>query len=296
MTFKYTKIYICLFFIMSLALTGCTSQQYNETYKNEVTINRIVSTAPSLTEILVDIGAADKLVLIDEWSVGIEGVEPTLPYMNFFDGADLETIIMMEPDLFIIEGMLGDPYRFRQIEEAGIKVISIPPALNFSDIYKNIRTLAQVTNTVEAGEQVIYEMEREIQRIKYITNSIPIEERKTVYVEISPAPSIWTTGSKTFIHEMLTIAGGINIFEDIEDFANVSEEYIIYRSPEVILTTMSTVNEPLQEIKERQNWGTIAAIQNNNVYQLTSDYTSRPSTRSVKGVVEMSKALYPHKH
>ena len=120
---------------------------------NEVTmpnkIERIISTAPSNTEILVELGLADKLVAIDTYSSDVEGIPDDIEKIDFLN-PDAEAIIGLEPDLIIASGhnksgSSDDP--FKLVKEAGISVVYIPSSESIQGIYDDINFIADITNT-----------------------------------------------------------------------------------------------------------------------------------------------------
>ncbi len=112
-------------------------------------------------------------------------------------------------------------------------------------------------------------------------------------MEISPKPDIYTTAAGTFQQEILNAANVSNVFADQKGWVKVSEEDVIAKNPEVILTTVNYAKDPAAEIIARNGWNTITAIQNKAVYYVDADISTRPGPRIGEAVELVAKAVYP---
>lgn len=286
-------------FILLFAV-GCSSNKettVTDREGNEVKIptklERIISAVPSNTEVLVELGVADKLVGVDKYSEGIEGLDEKLPKMDM-NNPDAEAIIALEPDIIIASGhnkvgSAEDPYK--AIVDAGIPVVYIPSSDSIDGIYKDIEFMASLVDKEKKGEEIISNMKEEI--AKYEKLGKTVKEKKKVYFEIGPAPDLFTLGNSTFINEMIEIIGAENIFKDQEGWIPPTEESIIDANPDVILTTVNYVEDATGEILARDGWEDITAIKNKDVYYIDSNSASRPSHHILKALEEMSKVVYP---
>ena len=282
---------VVLFFIVLLLLTGCVKSKNNEIIKNEV--KRVVSTAPSNTEIIVDLGQAHKLAAIDVHSANIEGIPANLPLLDFFY-PDAEVIINLEPDLIIASGHNPtgsgeDP--FRLLREMGIPVVYISMSKSIMDIYRDIALIAELLQAGEEGKTLIREMTTQVTEIA--ENGKNISNRKTVYFEISAAPDMMTFGKDSFIHDMIITIGAVNIFENENWLVTPGAEAIINRNPDVILTNVNYIDDPIAEIKSRPGFNHINAVKNNRIYQIDTDSSVRPSARIALALRQMQEAVYP---
>jgi iron complex transport system substrate-binding protein len=257
------------------------------------TINRVVSTAPSNTEIITDLGMAHKLVAIDIHSVNVTGIPEGLPLLDFFY-PDAEVIINLEPDIIIANGHNPtgtgeDP--FRLLREMGIPVVYIPMSKSIDDIYKDIAFIAGLLQAQKKGEEVIDLMKVQIAEISQKAALIDI--KKTVYFEISAAPDMFTFGKDSYLNDMIFVIGARNIFENDNWIVSPGAESIIERNPDVILTNVNYIPDPIGEIKSRPGFEHINAVINNCVYQIDTDSSVRPSTRIILALRQMSQAVYP---
>ena len=281
-------------------LSGCSSQTDRMVTDRDGTavnistkIKKIISTAPSNTEVLMALGLGDKLVAIDKYSTDIEGINTELPQIDFLN-PDAETIIGLEPDIVIASGhnktgSVEDP--FKAISEAGIPVVYIPSSDSIDGIYKDIEFIADVVNERSKGKEIVDDMKAQVEEIKAIGDTIT--DKKSVYFEISPAPYLSSFGKSTFLNEMIEIIGAKNIFENEEGWISPTAEAIIDANPDVIITNAGYMENPTEEIKSRDAWENINAIKNNEVYLVDQNASSRPSQNVIKALEQMAKAVYP---
>lgn len=283
-----------------LFTVGCSSSKettVTDREGNEVTIptklERIISAVPSNTEVLVELGVADKLVGVDKYSEGIEGLNEDLPKMDM-NNPDAEAIIALEPDIIIASGhnKLGsaeDPYK--AIVEAGIPVVYIPSSDSIEGIYKDIEFIASLVKEEKKGEEIITEMKEKISKYEELAKTI--KDKKKVYFEIGPAPKLFSFGHSTFLNEMLEVVGAENVFKNEESWFAPTEEAILDANPDVILTKVNYVENPTKEILARDGWDNITAVKNGDVYYIDSNSAARGNQNIIKALDEMAKAIYP---
>ena len=294
------KILALIMTLSIFVLSGCSSQTDRMVTDREGTevniptkIEKIISTAPSNTEVLMALGLGDKLVAIDKYSTDIEGINTELPQIDFLN-PDAETIIGLEPDIVIASGhnktgSVEDP--FKAISEAGIPVVYIPSSDSIDGIYKDIEFIADVVNERSKGKEIVDDMKAQVEEIKAIGDTIT--DKKSVYFEISPAPYLSSFGKSTFLNEMIEIIGAKNIFENEEGWVSPTAEAIIDANPDVIITNAGYMENPTEEIKSRDAWENINAIKKNEVYLVDQNASSRPSQNVIKALEQMAKAVYP---
>ncbi|MCL2808913.1 MAG: ABC transporter substrate-binding protein [Treponema sp.] len=255
-------------------------------------INRIVSTAPSNTEIITDLGQAHKLVAIDIHSANIDSVPSGLPLLDFFY-PDAEIIINLQPDIIIASGHNPtgtgeDP--FKLLRDMDIPVVYISMSKSIEDIYLDIAFIAQLLQAEKEGEILINSMKTQVQEITQRTEHI--QNKKSVYFEISTAPDMITFGKDSFIDDMISIIGASNIFGNDAWFVMPGAESIIERNPDVILTNVNYISDPIGEIKMRPGFNHINAVINNQIFYIDNDSSSRPSSRVILALRQMSEAVY----
>ncbi len=310
---KKTKLLsLTLSAIMAMSIfVGCTDKEEGKTDDKpavttmvdregtEFTIpenmDKILSTAPSNTEVLLELGLGDKLVGIDTYSADIEGINLELPQIDF-SNPDAEAIIAMEPDIIIASGhnRVDEEDPFALVKEAGIQIVYIPTSNSIQGVYDDIKFISEVTGTEEKGTEILESMEKEIEAVKAIAETIT--EEKKVYFEIGVYGDLYTFGNETFLNEIIELVGAKNIFGDVSSWITTTEEAVLSANPDVILVN-SAEYEPgksaVDDVKGREGWDTITAVKDDAVYCINQNASSRPSQNIIIALKEMAKAIYP---
>ena len=254
-------------------------------------MDKIISTAPSNTEVLIGLGMGENLAVVDSYSADIEGVPDDVLVIDFRQ-PDIEALLEANCDILIASehNMAGTEDPYHQIKSAGIPVVYLPTSISFEEIYKDIDFLGELTNTKDVATNIIADMKT---RIEAVVTTVKDAEPKSVYMEIGPAPSLFSAGKGTFLDEAITLAGGANIFGDQEGWVSPSEESVITLNPDVIITNVDYVQNPIEEIKARAGWGTLQAVENNRIVLIDSNASSRCSQNVVIALEELAKAIHP---
>lgn len=250
----------------------------------------IVSLIPSNTEIVFALDAGDQLVGVtdyDNYPEAAQDIERVSDSVEF----NAEKIIQLDPDVVLAYSTGEAPPALTQLEDADIPVFVIESATSFDEVYGDIEQIASVLAKEEKGAEVIEGIQTQIEDVQ--ERLAAVEEQKEVYVEISPSPEIYTTGKSTFQQEILNHAQVTNVFDDLEGWPNISEEEVITRDPEVILTTVSYVEDAVGDIEARDSWSAVEAIENGEVHFIDSDITSRPGPRIGEAVQLVAETVYP---
>jgi len=256
-------------------------------------ISTIISIGPSNTEVLVALGFGDKIISTDRFSHDVPGIAEGISVLDMLS-LDAEFIIDLNPDIIFITGMTrvhGDDNPLRLVSDVGITVIYMPSSVSISAIIEDIRFMADVMDAHDTGEEIIAEMQAELDRIQAIARTIT--ETRTVYFEIAPAPNMWTLGANTFVHEMIELVGAVNIFANKDSWVSVADEALLEANPDVIITSVNFLDDPIAEIMNRPGWGAITAVQNGDVFQVDTSTSNRPSHNIVKALREIAEAVFP---
>ncbi|UTC90116.1 ABC transporter substrate-binding protein [Treponema denticola] len=257
-------------------------------------VEKIVSMAPSTTEILIDLGLADKIIAADTNTQKDGLLKQDIPYFNMMK-PDAEKLIALKPDVVFISGMSNAKGNtpFSPLIDAGICVINIPSSSSIEAIYLDIAYIAAVVKQEEKGAKIIANMKKEIEAVRKKGAAIAQDKKKTVYFEIGAAPYMYSLGTGTFINEMIEIIGAQNILADQKSWIAVSDEMVLAKDPDVILTNVSYIPNPIDEIMARSGWASLKAVKGKNVFGIDTNSSSRPNHNIIKALKEMAKAVYP---
>lgn len=250
----------------------------------------IVSIGPAISEVLVAFGFADNIIAADTFSSDIlgYGAQATLDMMAL----DVEYIISLAPDAVIISNVvrIGGEDPLAALGQAGIDVVYVPASETIAEIVADISFLADLLNREAEGAAILSQMQDYLDEVRALAQGLP---PRSVYLEIGAAPHMFSLGQGTFLHELVEIAGGQNIFAEQSGWLPVADEAVIAANPDVIITNVSYLPDPISEITSRPGWENITAIQNNNVFQIDTDYSSRPSHGITRALREIAQAIHP---
>jgi len=272
-------------------------QTHTDALGREVTLTaqpkRIVSLAPSVTEILFAIGAGPQVVGRTEFCNYPPEVL-SLPTIGGFSAKSIsvEAILALQPDL-VIAGSLRQKEVVEALTGAGITVFTVAPT-SLADIQSGIVTLGEMTGNVEGAGAVVADMQSRISTISEKVASVPTDKRPKVFYEVFDEP-LTTTTNASFVGELLTLAGGVNIFADLPDaYPTISVEQIAERDPQIIIGPSSHADKLTAAlIASRPGWASLTAVKNNAVYIVDGDSISRAGPRVVTALEALAKALYP---
>ena len=272
------KISIIIFFLFSVV---SFSKEYN----------RIASGSPAITEILYELGLKEKIIAMDKNSDVKELDEMKIPKISFYQ-MNTESIFSLKADLIILSTFnKADREDFIQfMKEKGTDVIYISDIKTVEDIYKCIMEIGEKTERKPEAEKVISKMEKEINEVREISKNI--KNKKKVYFEISPFPSMYTFGKNVFMNDMLEIAGVENIFNDKSGWFIPSLEVIAARNPDIIFTSTYQVDDPVKEIIDRGNWNIIKAVREGKIYPISKEAV-RPSIKIIEVIKKIAEISYP---
>ncbi|WP_181186141.1 ABC transporter substrate-binding protein [Alkalicoccus urumqiensis] len=265
---------------------------------NEVTIEEepesFVTLQPSETEILFELGAGDRLVGVDEFSNYPEEAAE-IETVGAQD-MDAERILQLEPDVIFVSDYHQNsfPEVLDQYRDNGSHVVVTANPTTFDGTFEAIEEIGTISGRTEEAEELVTSMQEELDELRSIGESIPEEERKTVWVEVAPSPEIFTTGQGTFMHDMLEVVGAENAAAEYEGWVEVTEEEILVLEPDTILTTYGYyVDDPQAEVTGRDGWGDVPAVADEDIHDVDADMVTRAGPRLVDGTRLVGEAVYP---
>lgn len=262
----------------------------------EVTIQsepkKIVSLIPSNTEIAYELGLGEKMVGVSDFDNYPEDVKnkEKIGGMEF----NVEKIISLKPDLVLAHASSAHNSRdgLQQLKDAGITVLVVNDAKTFDDVYHSIQLIGQATGTTKKADQIVNQMKSKLEAIKEKAKNVknPVK----VWVEVQPAPQIYTAGKGTFINDMLQAISAENVAGDQEGWPMFTEEKAVALNPDVIVVTYGDyVKDAVKQVMARPAWKDVSAVKNQRVYEVNSDLVTRSGPRLVEGVEELAKVIYP---
>lgn len=254
---------------------------------------RIVSLAPSNTEILFALGLGPKVVVNTTYCDYPQEAK-NIEKIGGFSDPSIERIVALNPDLVL--GTAMHEGFAAELEKLGI-TLALLDANSIDEVIADVRLVGRMTGKVKEAEQVASGMQSKIDSVETALEGIPEAERVSVFYLMWDDP-IMTVGPDTLIGDVLTKAGGVNVAADAgQDYPTYSLEVLVTKNPDVIVYTKmgSATGLDSEAIKSKAGWEVISAVKDGRIHQLDDNLMSRPGPRIVDGLVEAAKALYPNK-
>ncbi len=250
---------------------------------------RVVSFAPSNTEILFSLGVGDTLVGVDDWSDWPSEDLEDIPRIGGVENPNYESIIDLEPDLVLSIG--GTDEFVERLEELDIPAIVLQPA-DFEDIYDNLLLVGDVMNVPDSAEEVVDDMRSTVDHVEETVATVPEDERPRVFFEVWRDP-LMTAGPDSFIGFLVRTSGGKLISDDVQgDWVEFSLETVVDRDPQVIITTFAdTIDE--FESGSRAGWEDVTAVQEECYHMVDVESVTHPSPRITDGLDAIAEILHP---
>lgn len=254
---------------------------------------KIVSLMPSNTEVAFALGVGDEVVGVsesDDYPEETKDIEKVV-------GMELnvEKILSLDPDLVLAHESVADTWAdgLQQMSDAGIDVLVVNDATDFNGVYNSIEMIGKAVGEKEKAEEIVQDMKDDIASIKEKAASISEKDKKDVYVEVSPEPSIFTTGKDTFMQEMIDTINATNVIKEA-GWVQVDQEAVIEADPDVVITTYGGYSpDPVGQVTKRDGWDQVTAVKDKQIVEVDEDLVSRSGPRLAQGVEEFAKAVYP---
>lgn len=288
---KRLGLILCLVLLMMVACMPALSEgielvdMEDRTISLETAATKVIALNPADCEIVYAIGAEDTLVGRGEYCNYPEAVYE-LPSVNSGAEMNIEQILALEPQVIIMSKMAQTTEQVAALENAGIRVV-ISDAQSIEETYTAIEMIGALLGKTQEAAVLVSDMKDGFAGVSAAATALD----KSVYFEVSPLQwGLWTSGADTFMDELAQICGLTNAFADVQGWAEVSQEQVIQRNPDFILTTTGYYGEgplPADEIMSREGWEGMDAVKNGAVYAIDSDSVSRPGPRLVDAANEI---------
>ena len=250
--------------------------------------SRVVALSAAECEILYAVGAGEALVGRGEYC-DYPAEALALPVLGSGGNTNIEEILALKPDLVLMNTMAQPLEQVEAMEKAGAPVY-VTQASDILGVYSAITGIGQVVGKDQEAQAVVDSMKATFDALKA---KVPATDKpKTVYFEVSPLQyGLWTGGKNTFMNELAEMLGLKNIFDDVNGWAEVSQEQVIARNPDLIVTVTMYFGEgpkPAEEIAARAGWGGIAAVKSGKILTADNNAMTRPGPR----LAEAAKSLF----
>lgn len=242
---------------------------------------RVVALSAADCELLYAVGAGEALVGRGEYCDYPAEVLAVPSVQSGYD-TNIEQIIALEPEVLLMSTMAQTEEQVAQLEAAGIRVV-VSDAQDIAGVYEALEMIGKLMGREAQAAAVAEEMRAGLAELA--DNAAGAGRR--VYFEVSPLQwGLWAAGKGTFMNEVAELLGLENIFADVDGWAEVSEEAVIERDPDVIVTITMYYGEgptPEEEILARPGWENVSAVRSGAILNLPDNELSRPVPRLAEG-------------
>jgi iron complex transport system substrate-binding protein len=253
---------------------------------------RIVSLAPSNTEILFAVGAGLQTVGRDEQSdfpaeaLRISSIGSTFGQLN------TEAIVALQPDL-VLAASITAPEQVQALEDLGLATYLLPNPNDFEGLYQNLQIVGELTGQQAKAAELAAALAA---RVAAVAEQLQAADRPRVFYEADGADPTapWTTGSGTFQSVLIDLAGGTNVAAEITGWGQFSLEQLVAIDPQVIVFgSGSFVPTTVDLLAARPGWGTITAVTDGRVFAIDTNWVDRPGPRLVEALEAMARFIHP---
>jgi iron complex transport system substrate-binding protein len=250
---------------------------------------RVISLAPSLTEIIFLLHEEARLKGATRFSTVPEEAR-ALPRVGSYISLDLERIVALQPDLCLAIKD-GNPKNIvEEIEGLGIPVYVVDPR-NLQGIMDMIEGVGRLLNASSRANEIVQDMERRIDQVQ--SRVARCRTRPRVFFQIDTAPIV-SVGTNTILHELITLAGGINVTAGDIPYPRVTWEQILTLQPEItIISSMAGGHSPKRLKRSWQEWRQIPAVRDGKIYVVDADLFDRPTPHLVDGLETLLSIIHP---
>ncbi|SUW07920.1 iron-compound ABC transporter periplasmic iron compound-binding protein [Brachyspira pilosicoli] len=285
------------FIVFILSICSCSKNEISDSDKDSIIqnkkIEKIISLSPGVTDILIDLNEAHKIIAADTFSKDILK-KNNINVSNVFDmlNPDAEKIISLDSDIIFINNLTAFYTKNSLLSLSNPTIITITNSETLKGIEDDIYFLGKVLNADDRAKEVVSNMRTKIKEIKDIGDTIT--NKKTVYFEISALPNLYSFGSNVYLDDIINIIGAKNIFSNRNEWISISEEDVVYLNPDIIFTSVDYVDNPVAEITNRAAWKDINAVKTSKVFFVEG--TSLPTHNIVSSIILMAKYIYPEEY
>lgn len=288
------RTFSCLLILLAFAAVWQTLGALEPTVVASSYPQRIISTAPSITETIFALGAGDRLVGVTTFC-DYPPEARNISKIGDFASPNVEVMLGLSPDLVIILKNRGD-LRDR------LRAVSMPlfevRQEDLSSILESIQMLAERIGERRNGELLTIEIQEQISSVQKRVDRKPVRPRVLALIGRNQGSltDIYAVGPNSFLGELIRLAGGSNVFADTSaQYPKVSIEAILFRKPDIIIDLSYGQFDRLKESAALQLWKkfpTLPAVESNQVFVTSNDIFLLPGPRVGEAVKELAEMIH----
>ena len=253
---------------------------------------RIVSLAPSATEIAFALGLGSKVVAVDNYSDYPAEVK-ALPKIGD-QKINFEQVVAQTPDL-VLAASINAPDAIQKLADLKLTVLVVGTESSTMDsIQSDIALVGKATGAGAQAQQVVDGLKKKLDSIKAKIATVRTKPRVYWELDASDPTKPYTVGSGSFVDDIIMLAGGQNIFgKSTTPYAQISAEQVVSANPDVIIMSDAAYGITVASLKARKGWNVLGAVKNNKVFPIDDNLVSRPGPRVADGLEAALKLIHP---
>jgi iron complex transport system substrate-binding protein len=254
---------------------------------------RIISLAPSNTEILFAIGAGSQIVGRDSYSDFPPEAKNLTDIGGPSSGSNMEIITNLQPDL-ILAAEINTPEQIAEFEKLGITVFYLINPIDIAGLYNNLEIVAKLTGHEKETASLIESLKLRESAVNQKIAQTSTRPKVFYEVDGTEPSKPWTTGPGSFMDTLIKQAGGINAGANLPlKWAQISQEELIVQNPDLILLGDHNFGTTVEQVVSRPGWNVIKAVQEKRIEPYEDNLASRPGPRLLDGLEALAKAIHP---
>ena len=310
---KKMNLFLSLILVLAALLSACTatptavatpsatptaaSLTFTDGLNRTVTLNspaqRIVSLAPSTTEMLFAIGAGAQVVGRDSFSNYPESVSSLTDVGGSSGVYSYETITSLHPDL-VIAAEINTADQVKALENLGLTVYYIANPVDFTDLFDEMVTLGKLSGHESDAQTATDGLAKRVAAVKAAVANVASQPLVFYEIDGTDPSNPWTIGPGSFMDQMITTAGGKNVGTDLtSQWAQISIEDLLVKNPDLILLGDGNYGVSVDQVAARTGWNKLTAVQQGHIYTFNDDLVSRAGPRMVDGLEALAKLIHP---
>ena len=300
------RVKLVLLAALTLAATACEARpapsdeplQWTDGLGRPVALaapaQRIVSLAPSNTEILFALGAGAQTIGRDEQSDYPPEAAALSSIGSTFGQLNTEAIVALQPDL-VLAASITAPEQVQALEDLGLTTYVLVNPADFEGLYQNLLTVGELTGRQSKAAELVAALEARVTAVEEKTQGA--NTLRVFYEADGTDPTApWTTGSGTFQSVLIDLAGGSNVAAEIAGWGQFSLEQLVAVDPQVIVfASGSFIPTTADSLAARPGWGAISAVVDGRVHSIDTNWVDRPGPRLVEALEAMARFIHPER-
>ncbi len=253
---------------------------------------RIVSLAPSTTEIAYALGLGSRIAAVDTFS-DYPAEAKSANKINT-SPLNLEQVVALKPDLVLAAGITSKD-DVKKLSDLKLNVLVVgAPTTTFDNVASDITLVGKATGTDKQAKMITDAMKQKMDAVK--SKIANVKTKPKVYWELDATdPSKpYTPGPGSFVNDIITMAGGVNAAANAKSpYAQINAEEIVAANPDIVILSDAAYGVTVESVKARKGWSAISAVKNDKVFPIDDNLVSRPGPRIVDGLEAAAKLIHP---